>query len=181
MCRFRFLPILPLCFLTCALAGCDFVYHLLQKEGAEEKALLGSALPYEHNPKVEEIQRIFNILGYHVGNPDGKFGPKTREAIARFQKDRNLPVTRFLDKPTWKELSIFQNRGLLREGEIDIHTVQSALKAAGYDPGSLDGNLGPRTQRKLKSFQTAHGLKADGVIGYKTLKVLLDYLPVAPP
>ena len=34
-------------------SGCDFIYHLLQKEGAEEKELLGEVNALEKNENVE--------------------------------------------------------------------------------------------------------------------------------
>jgi len=40
--------------------------------------------------------------------------------------------------------------------------IQAALKGAGYDPGSLDGVLGPRSSRAISSFQRSIGAVATG-------------------
>ncbi len=45
---------------------------------------------------------------------------------------------------------------------------QKALKAAGYDPGPIDGVLGPRTKAALEAFQADKGLEPDGIWGPKT-------------
>lgn len=41
----------------------------------------------------QEIQRRLNLLGFDAGFPDGRFGGKTRTAIAGFQQSIGRPVT----------------------------------------------------------------------------------------
>lgn len=43
--------------------------------------------------------------------------------------------------------------------------VQRALKAAGFDPGEIDGQWGPKTTAALVAFQKARGIAADGIYG----------------
>ncbi len=43
-----------------------------------------------------------------------------------------------------------------------IRDIQQLLAQVGYDPGSLDGQLGPRTRKAIEAFQRDHGLKVDG-------------------
>jgi len=55
--------------------------------------------------------------------------------------------------------------------------VQEALKAAGYYLGSIDGKLGPQSEKAIKEFQVDHDLASDGIVGRKTwteLKIYLD-------
>lgn len=54
--------------------------------------------------------------------------------------------------------------------------IQTALKNAGYYAGAIDGKIGPKSQQAIKDFQSANGLKADGVVGPKTAKALQRYL-----
>ena len=54
--------------------------------------------------------------------------------------------------------------------------VQLALKAAGFDPGSTDGRMGPRTRTAIRDFQLAHGLEADGKVGPRTWNKLEPFL-----
>lgn len=161
------------------LFGCDFIYGILQKEGAEEKKLIGETVSFEPNPKVMEVQKLLQLYGYQPGSIDGGLGNNTRLALEAFQRDNNLPMTRFIDKATWVRLNIFQESGLISDGEIDVKTVQTALKNAGFNPGKIDGRLGAQTEAAVKKFQQAMGLRSDGNIGFKTLKELRDFLPGA--
>lgn len=154
------------------LAGCDFIYGFLQKEGAQEKKILGDVTPSVYNENVEYAQKLLLVHGFGVGKIDGKLGGKMREAIAKFQEDQGLKVTRFIDNKTWEMLNLFTATGLVQEGELDIVTVQKILKEANFYAGKIDGKLGPKTTKAIKEFQQAHGLSPDGKIGPKTLAKL---------
>ena len=158
-------------------SGCDVVYRFLQKEGAEERDLLGEVVPNVANPSVIEVQKLLKLYGYRPGNIDGQLGLNTRNAVKQFQKDNDLKQTRFVDQQTWAKLNIFAESGLVVKGEVDVKRVQMALKNARIDAGPSDGKWGRRTQEATKKFQKARGLKADGTIGYQTLNKLAQYLP----
>ena len=157
-------------------AGCEKVYYLLQKEGAEEKAIVGEALPLEANAKVEEVQKLLKLYGYPIGNVDGKIGPATRASILQFQKNNNLEETRFIDQATWAKLHMFDECGLVTQGSINVQGVQLALLNAGFDIGKVDGVMGPKTKKMIIDFQKSKGLRGDGVIGLQTLQYLSQHL-----
>lgn len=54
--------------------------------------------------------------------------------------------------------------------------IQTALKAAFFYTGNIDGKIGPKTKRAIIEFQKAKGLKADGKVGPKTWAELEKYL-----
>jgi hypothetical protein len=54
----------------------------------------------------------------------------------------------------------------------DVRQLQFALKDAGFDPGQIDGIYGKKTERAVKRFQKANGLKVDGIAGKKTFAAL---------
>lgn len=168
--------VLSILILSSANSGCDFLYRKIQKEGAEEKDLIGTVEPLKANEKVREIQSLLKIYGYGVGNPDGTLGNNTREAIGKFQEDNHLKVTKFVDYATWGRLKFHEDIGLIKDGKVNFLTVQKALAQAGFDPGKIDGRAGRRTKEALKDFQKAKGLKDDGRIGLQTLRELAQYL-----
>lgn len=55
--------------------------------------------------------------------------------------------------------------------------IQTALKAAGFYGGNIDGMAGPLTKHGIVLFQTSEGLVADGIVGPKTEAALRKHLP----
>jgi len=175
--QFQFIPLVVcLSSISILLSGCDQLYRLLQKEGAEEKEIIGDVMPLERNPTIEEVQVILDIYGYDPGTIDGVLGHRTREAIRRFQEDNGLEPTRFVDQNTWQKLRIFVNNGFIVDGKLSVTQLQTALKAAGYNPGPIDGRIGAKTKEAINYFQKDHRLNVDGKVGFKTLTALAKYL-----
>ena len=54
----------------------------------------------------------------------------------------------------------------------DVRQIQQALKDKGFDVGPIDGQLGPKTEQALRSFQQAQGLQATGQVDQKTMAAL---------
>jgi len=162
-------------------SGCDIIYRMLQKEGAEEKELIGEIVPGQVNATVEEAQKLLKLYGYRLAKADGLLGPQTRMALGAFQEENGIKKSQFLDKATWKLLHRFDDPQLVVGGQINIRTVQVALKKSGFDPGKIDDRPGPQTLKAIKEFQKACGLKVDGKIGYNTLSKLAEYLPLQNP
>ncbi|MBP9853867.1 MAG: peptidoglycan-binding protein [Candidatus Omnitrophica bacterium] len=158
------------------LSGCDYVYRLLDKEGAQEKELIGEVSPFEKNPIIEEVQTLLKIYGYSPGTVDGVLGLNTRNMIEKFQRDNELKPSRFVDEETWKKLLVFKENGLVMDGQVNVMFLQKLLNAAGFPVGEADGEYGPRTKKSVEDFQKAHQLKADGRVGYKTMQALSQYI-----
>lgn len=57
-------------------------------------------------------------------------------------------------------------------GSREVRKLQQRLKDLKYYSGSVDGDFGTGTENAVKAFQSANGLKADGVAGSKTLNRL---------
>ncbi len=45
----------------------------------------------------------------------------------------------------------------------EIVLMQQRLKNQGFNPGSIDGKLGPNTEKAIRRFQQAHGYHVDGL------------------
>lgn len=65
---------------------------------------------------------------------------------------------------------------VIRIPALSVRDVQRALANAGFNPGSVDGKMGPKTQQAIKQFQSAEGLKADGIVGPQTWNRLKPHL-----
>lgn len=175
-------------------SGCNIVPKSIQYQREEEK-LIGSADII--NPKIEEVQVILKSEGYEPGNTDGRMGKETRDAIKAFQESIGLKSTGYIDKITLTQLEDSRRAKEILESKNDYalkvretrhkpgskaefrptaKEIQTALKNAGFDPGSLDGKIGPRTRQAIKDFQKSKGLVPDGAVGPKTWASLGKYL-----
>jgi len=173
-----------------AFYGCNIVPKSVQYQKEEEK-LVGSIDII--NPKIEEVQVILQSEGYEPGNTDGRMGKETRDAIKAFQESIGLKSTGYIDKITLTQLEDSRRAKEILESKKDYAArakqaqqkdvskaefrpttkeIQVALKNSGFDPGSLDGKIGPRTRQAIKDFQKSKGLVPDGAVGPKTWAIL---------
>jgi peptidoglycan hydrolase-like protein with peptidoglycan-binding domain len=53
-----------------------------------------------------------------------------------------------------------------------IRVVQQALQSKGFDPGPIDGIVGPRTKEAVRNFQDRYGMNPTGEIDNQTLFAL---------
>lgn len=85
--------------------------------------------------------------------------------------------------------ALFARKEFLRRGDEGqaVRQLQRFLAAAGYNPGSADGVLGPLTESSLKAFQRSRGITPDGVVGpqtrraVETVSEMLGSLPALDP
>jgi peptidoglycan hydrolase-like protein with peptidoglycan-binding domain len=54
-----------------------------------------------------------------------------------------------------------------------VRQAQQQLKAAGFDPGPVDGRLGPNTRAALRDYQAAHSLPTTGKLDRATQRSLM--------
>lgn len=136
-------------------------------------------------PAVRDLQKLLKI------GVDGKFGPKTREAVLKLQRSRGLTADGVVGPRTWQALDASaptpvsvsapaSSRPILRLGSSGpaVAEAQRLLSKAGYQTAA-DGKFGAGTQRSVINLQKARGLTADGVIGPATWATLGT--PVAVP
>src|SRR3989338_11043021 len=76
---------------------------VLQNSMAQEEETLVGLLD-QANPRVQEIQRTLQVLGYTIDAPDGMMNEQTRASIKIFQADKRFKVSGFLDSVTLMEL-----------------------------------------------------------------------------
>jgi len=63
---------------------------------------------------------------------------------------------------------------VLKQGDTgsDVHELQAALLAHGFNPGDLDSVYGQGTVAAVMAFQKSSGMLADGIAGPRTLTAL---------
>jgi hypothetical protein len=61
---------------------------------------------YEPGRVISDVQHQLRSEGYYYGDIDGLIGPMTRDALARYQNDHGLYVTRAIDEPTLEALGL---------------------------------------------------------------------------
>src|SRR5436190_15874783 len=56
--------------------------------------------------------------------------------------------------------------------EDKVRRVQQALQSKGFDPGPIDGVIGPRTEDAIRGFQDRYGIKTSAKVDNQTLYAL---------
>lgn len=104
---------------------------------------------------------------------DGSFGDATLYALNLFQgdagyKERNYANSDVLEKLYSKKAPSYDAFATLKKGKkgIRVFLLQSYLKNAGYDPGTIDSSYGANTETAVKNFQAAQNIPATGHCGY---------------
>ena len=57
-------------------------------------------------------------------------------------------------------------------GRDIVRKIQATLQAKGFDPGPIDGIVGPLTRAAVRKYQDHFGIKASGEINNQTLFAL---------
>ncbi|MGV9563607.1 peptidoglycan-binding domain-containing protein, partial [Streptomyces sp. NPDC003480] len=97
------------------------------------------------------------------------FGPATDSAVRSFQSAHGLTVDGIVGSDTWQALITTVQQGSTGPA---VKAVQSQLDAHGASL-TVDGNFGPATDSAVRSFQSAHGLTVDGIVGSDTWQALV--------
>jgi peptidoglycan hydrolase-like protein with peptidoglycan-binding domain len=141
-------------------------------------ALLAAASPARAaSPRVVALQLALFQRGYYRGPLDGIAGPQTRRATRHFQRRHRLAPDGVAGRKTRRKLGSWARYELgdrlLRRGRRgwDVAELQFLLRRSGIFV-SIDGSFGPVTQAAVLGTQKSRGLKADGVVGPRTLAEL---------
>ena len=118
-------------------------------------------------PMVEGLQRELAVNGFDPGGIDGRFGPKTSEAIRAYQRAAKLPVTgcptqELLDHVSFHLPKVYSRaRPASSTPEIE---VQEGLTMRGFYVGAVDGRIGARTREAIRQYQSEANLPVDGQV-----------------
>ena len=156
---------------------------------------------------VTALQQILKNLNYYSGEISGVYTKETMTAVKAFQKKHSLKAdglagqatqailfsddavssdalgTKEPPTPTPAPTPTATPSAEVKKGtkNDDARLVQKRLIDLGYLSGSADGIFGTQSVAALKEFQQANGLKADGICGSGTRKVLFGAKAKAKP
>jgi peptidoglycan hydrolase-like protein with peptidoglycan-binding domain len=171
-------------------AGCTIVNQLVattDKEifapAAETQApeLMGSANTLSKS-EIQLLQKRLKAAGFDPGPVDGILGTTTRVALSRCKSGCTVlnELSGTSDKPVFGQTTEIQppraTVSAKPTGSVNDHLrnqkirlAQERLKAAGFDPGPIDGKLGVQTKSALEKYRASHKLTSSGI------EPLLDY------
>ena len=151
---------------------------------------------------VKKAQQLLIAKGYSCGaaGADGDFGAATYNAVKKFQAANGLEVDGIVGAKTWAALIKTEQTEPEKESEKEpekpaaptgstctvelpiikqgdkgftVVAVQMLLSKNNFSVKYTDGDFGPDTLAKVKAFQKAKGLTADGIVGSETWAALL--------
>ena len=152
--------------------------------------------------EVIKLQDRLRELGFYTGLSDGVYGDAVVSAVKDFQKRSGLTrdgvaglstqqalysdfaVSIATPAPTETPLPGTPTPVVISTGAPSLETLrtgsrgdlvkalQTKLNQLGYYKGAIDGEYGSSTTAAVKEFQSRNGLKADGIAGENTLKLL---------
>jgi hypothetical protein len=128
--------------------------------------------------QVAALQIGVRAEGFDPGPIDGIVGPRTRAAVASFQRRHRLRANGVLDRRTRRALGA-RGDPLLGQRELDVGAVgwdvavlEFRLRRWGLPASALDGRFTATTAAALRRFQRGLGLVPDGIAGPQTFRVL---------
>ena len=153
--------------------------------------------------EVKKAQQLLIAKGYSCGTAgaDGDFGAGTYNAVKKFQADNGLEADGIVGAKTWAALlkteqpkpeqtepdkepekpvettdsTCTVELPVIKQGDkgFTVVVVQTLLGKHNFNVNYIDGDFGPDTLAKVKAFQKAKGLTADGIVGRDTWVKLL--------
>jgi peptidoglycan hydrolase-like protein with peptidoglycan-binding domain len=143
-----------------------------------QSAALTSSANALSKADIQLLQKRLKAVDFYRGPIDGMLGPRTRSALSRC----NLGCTSLddisgtPDKPLFEQATEIQSPHTsasaqptasvkIVSGNEEIRRAQERLKAAGFDPGPIDGILGLQTKSALEKYRSSHKLIGSGSDG----------------
>ncbi|HWN98532.1 MAG TPA: peptidoglycan-binding protein [Blastocatellia bacterium] len=142
-----------------------------REPGAQSQNVLTSA------DSLRAVQTALRDRGYYNGAITGAMDPATRDAIRRFQRDRNTTVTGDLDFATARALGVPNEFGgrptqTVFTSPESVRFAQITLRDRGFYNGPITGELTSGTRSAIRQFQQANNLQVTGDLDWRTSRLL---------
>ena len=125
---------------------------------------------------IQLLQKRLKAAGFYRGPIDGLLGARTRSTLSRCKLGCTAlnDLSKTSDKPIFEQVTEIQSPRAAASaqptapvntvsGNQEIRQVQERLKAAGFDPGPIDGILGPQTKAALEKYRSSHKMSRSGI------------------
>lgn len=133
--------------------------------------------PGDNKGSSDHVGIVEKVVGNTITVIEGNYSNsvKRREIAVNGKYIRGYGVPKYDAEPAKVDFTIgmrYLQKGC--KGE-DVRALQFLLRDRGYNGnmGTPDGIFGPNTDGAVKAYQKAKGLVADGVVGQKTMSLLL--------
>jgi len=120
---------------------------------------------------VTGVQYLLRARGQAVV-VDGEFGPATDEAVRAFQAGAGLPVNGVVDETSRPHLVVTTGPGSTGDAVRGVQSFGLSIIPES-PPLVVDGDYGPETESRVRTFQGGWGLTVDGFAGRETWAYLL--------
>ncbi|WP_088104932.1 peptidoglycan recognition protein family protein [Halalkalibacter urbisdiaboli] len=161
--------------------------------GARQRTYLSRG---DQGDDVQALQERLDRLGFMPGPIDGIFGPKTYDAVMRFQRAAGIsvdgivgPETRAALRDYEGEVEIIEhgsptdepddNEEMFRsESRRMLRYIQPMMRGEDVSEvqqkvgAMVDGMYGTETAQKVRDFQSREGILVDGIVGPQTWRAL---------
>jgi hypothetical protein len=144
-----------------------------EQEGGQQAARAGEDRNAENNSLGQPSQQ-----NRTTGQSDGGTPERTAAQPNQPQQDQaQLPPNPSGQSQQVRDVNLSHERGNAASGpkklsRDELRQVQMFLKEKGFDVGTVDGVLGPRTRNALLAFQRRQGLEVTGKIDQPTMTAL---------
>ena len=165
-------------------AGCTIVNQLAAT--ADKGIFAPASEPQAHKltasantlskSEIQLLQERLKAAGFDPGPVDGILGTTTKAALSRCKSGCSAlnELSETSNKPAFDQTAEIQSSRVTASaqrtasvrtisGNPKIRLAQERLKAAGFDPGPIDGILGPQTKSALEKYRTSHKLTHSGI------------------
>jgi hypothetical protein len=99
-----------------------------------------------------------------VTGDEAALAAQRQTAFERMTTEQRQARLRQVDQDLLLEQWMRTRVGPIQLSRADIRRAQELLAQLGFDPGPIDGLLGPRTRTAVESFEQAKGLPASGEV-----------------
>ncbi len=139
--------------------------------GAQSRVVLTSP------DSIRAAQTVLRDRNYYNGPISGVMNLATRDAIRRFQEDRNLTATGYIDFETARALGIPSDTGgrpsqTLFTSPESIRFAQMTLRDRGLYSGPINGQMTNATRAAIRQLQQDNNLQVNGDLDMRTARLL---------